>query len=220
MLLILMSGDISTNRGPRTIKYPCGVCKKAVRWNQDAVKCDQCDTWYHSTCMQINPITYQYLANHSETTWICCQCGMPSFSKCNTTPVELSNSFTSLNSNSASPTPVNPPNPVHTSTPDGPNRTTKRTCKTAFNRPLCILTINFQSCKNKVQELEHLASKLSQARRYHRDRNLTKLLNSHKRYFQTRAGVQCLQERPTTPIIWVGGGGGGGNCNTKQPHQF
>ena len=38
MLLILMSGDISTNPSPRTIKYPCGVCKKAVRGNQDAVK--------------------------------------------------------------------------------------------------------------------------------------------------------------------------------------
>ena len=108
----------------------------------------------------MNPITYQYLANHSDTTWICCQCGMPSFSSSlfNITPVDLSNSFTSLNSNSASPTPVNSPNPVHTSTPDGPNRTTKRTHKTAFNRPLRILTINFQSCKNKVQELEHLAS--------------------------------------------------------------
>ena len=116
MLLILMSGDISTNPGPHTIN-PCGVGKKAVRWNQDAVKCDQCDTWYHITCMQMNPITYQYLANHSDTTWICCQCGTPSFSSSlfNTTPVDLSNSFTSLNSNSASPTPVNPPNPVHTS---------------------------------------------------------------------------------------------------------
>ena len=155
VLLILMSGDISTNPGPRTIKYPSGVCKKAVRWNQDAVKCDQCDTWYHITCMQMNPITYQYLANHSDTTWICCQCGMPSFSSSlfNTTLVDLPNYFTSLNFNSASPTPVNPPNPVHTSTPGGPNRTTKRTNETAFNRPLRILTINFQSCKNKVQEL-------------------------------------------------------------------
>ena len=74
-LLLLMSGDISPNPGPRTAKYPCGVCRKAVKWGQDAVRGDHCETWYHITCIHMNHTAYQILADNSNTSWICCQCG-------------------------------------------------------------------------------------------------------------------------------------------------
>ena len=77
-LLLLLSGDISTNPGPRTTKYPCGVCKKAVKWGQDAIRCDGCETWYHIDCMSMNPQVYNILANHCNISWICCQCGLSS----------------------------------------------------------------------------------------------------------------------------------------------
>ena len=72
----------------------------------------------------------------------------------NTTPVDLSNSFSSFNSNSSSPLIINSPlHPLHTSTPNLPNRTRQTIRPTAFSRPLRIVNINFQSCKNKLQEL-------------------------------------------------------------------
>ena len=157
-LLLLMSGDISPNPGPRTPKYPCGVCRKAVKWGQDAVRCDHCETWYHISCMHMSHSTYQILADNSNTSWICCQCGMPSFSSSlfNTTPVDLSNSFSSFNSNSTFPLTVTSPlHPLHTSTPNPPNRTRQTIRSTAFNRPLRIVNINFQSCRNKLQVLQH-----------------------------------------------------------------
>ena len=45
-LLLIRSGDVELNPGPK-VKYPCGSCKKAVKWSQRGVCCDQCDTWYH-----------------------------------------------------------------------------------------------------------------------------------------------------------------------------
>ena len=67
-LLILLSGDVSPNPGPRAPKYPCGVCCKAVNWGQDAVKCDECDAWYHVPCMNMNPSFYHILPTHSNIT--------------------------------------------------------------------------------------------------------------------------------------------------------
>ena len=251
-LLILLSGDVSPNPGPRAPKYPCGVCCKAVNWGQDAVKCDECDAWYHVPCMNMNPSFYHILQTHSNITWLCCQRGMPSFSSFlfNTTPIDLSNSFSvlSIGSRLTSNTCISsPPRPLHASTPNAthrsPNRTTlfsnatldlsnfsshvnsntitkdlhtsphparistlnsipsSRTAQlsdipptdlteslsstdsltectyssfthtphptnqtdtgsptnsTSFIRPFRIVTINFQSCRNKTQELEHL----------------------------------------------------------------
>jgi hypothetical protein len=39
---------IECNPGPRSIKYPCGSCNKACRWNQKSVACDKCDQWFHT----------------------------------------------------------------------------------------------------------------------------------------------------------------------------
>ena len=130
-------------------------------WGQDAVRCDHCETWYHISCMHMGHSTYQILADNSNTSWICCQCGiMPSFSSSlfNTTPVDLSNSFSSFNSNSSFPLTVTSPlHPLHTSTPNSLNRTRHAIRSTAFNRPHCIVNINFQCCRNKLQELQHIA---------------------------------------------------------------
>jgi hypothetical protein len=54
VLLILQSADCELNPGPRTPKYPCMVCGKAVKWNQRAVACDNCEGWYHVEYMNMN----------------------------------------------------------------------------------------------------------------------------------------------------------------------
>lgn len=44
---ILICGDVESNPGPRNqvaAKFPCKQCGKAVRNNQDAILCEDCDT--------------------------------------------------------------------------------------------------------------------------------------------------------------------------------
>ena len=42
ILMIIQAHDTEINPGPYTLKYPCGVCGKAVRWSKirTAVACD------------------------------------------------------------------------------------------------------------------------------------------------------------------------------------
>jgi len=76
--LVLLCGDISLNPGPGE-KHPCAVCDKPVKSNQKAIQCHYCDRWHHARCCEINNLVYDALAN-SSCMWICCDCGLPSFS--------------------------------------------------------------------------------------------------------------------------------------------
>ncbi|KAK3102607.1 hypothetical protein FSP39_012613 [Pinctada imbricata] len=148
-ILLLNASDIETNPGPRTPKYPCQICNKAVTWKQKGVACDDCQKWYHASCMQMSTQVYMALNN---ITWQCCNCGMPNFS---TSLFESfiidsndSNSFSVLDETSISPGP-----PLHTSSP-----TSKRvnTSTRANTQHLRVLNINFQSIKNKKEELANI----------------------------------------------------------------
>ena len=44
-LVVAQSGDTHPNPGPRTPRYPCGSCNKAVRDCHEAILCNDCDTW-------------------------------------------------------------------------------------------------------------------------------------------------------------------------------
>lgn len=44
--LIVLSGDVEVNPGP--CKYPCTMCSRPVRNNQEGVQCDGCDLWTHA----------------------------------------------------------------------------------------------------------------------------------------------------------------------------
>ena len=78
-LLLLLSGDIQLNPGPRPPKLPCGVCSKAVKWDHLApsVCCDSCNVWYHQGCMAMPDAVFEGLKNVS---WECVKCGLPNFS--------------------------------------------------------------------------------------------------------------------------------------------
>jgi hypothetical protein len=67
------------NPGPRQVKYPCGICTKAVKWTTPDMCCDNCDVWYHQQCMGMSDAVYLYigLANAS---WCCFQCGLQNIS--------------------------------------------------------------------------------------------------------------------------------------------
>jgi hypothetical protein len=86
--LLLIISEVETNPGP--IKYPCGVCSMACRWNQKALACDDCDQWFHTSCMGVSHSAYDNLANTS-VSWYCTNCNRPNHS---TLPYDLSSSVT------------------------------------------------------------------------------------------------------------------------------
>ena len=77
--ILMLSGDISSNPGP--IRYPCTVCQKAVRSNQQGIQCDFCDRWTHRKCTNISISEYKRLGN-SDDPFFCyiCEVRLPDFS--------------------------------------------------------------------------------------------------------------------------------------------
>ena len=65
--MVAQSGDVHPNPGPR-VKYPCDVCSKACKWNQNCIVCDNCETWLHKQCIGMNSLIFNQLAN-SSCTW-------------------------------------------------------------------------------------------------------------------------------------------------------
>jgi hypothetical protein len=127
ILLITNAHDTQINPGPRKPKFPCQICTKAVKWGQHGVRCDCCQCWYHAECMTMGMQTYDFLSNNSSVMWICTTCGLPNYSSGAIfpgSPVELTNSFSSLRSTEsgdslltspiASSSPIDKPDPIPT----------------------------------------------------------------------------------------------------------
>ena len=72
-LLLIVSGDIELNPGP--VRFPCGMCGRAVQSNQRGICCDRCDRWFHvrTGCANITGDEYARLSNSSES-WVCNIC--------------------------------------------------------------------------------------------------------------------------------------------------
>ena len=62
--LHLIMHDIELNPGPRSTKFLCGICHRAVTSSQCGVACDTCDTWHHTTCMHMSSTTALYIMQH------------------------------------------------------------------------------------------------------------------------------------------------------------
>ncbi|KAK3108516.1 hypothetical protein FSP39_009662 [Pinctada imbricata] len=157
VILLANSYAPEPNPGPRTPKYPCGTCGKAVTWKTAGVCCDSCDRWHHKECIGVNTLIYQGLRNIS---WECDQCGLPNFSSClfDTTVFLTTNPFDTLNETSLNDIHIGSPaatsSPVHsrkTSENQQQQQQHKRT-----DRPLRIIIMNCQSIKNKKHDLSNL----------------------------------------------------------------
>ena len=110
LALILNASDTEMNPVPRTPKYPCQICSKAVTWKQRGVACDDCEKWFHADCRHMSTPVYMALNNIS---WHCTNCGMPNFisSLFDSTIMGTHNSFSSLESSNISDTSVQSPGP-------------------------------------------------------------------------------------------------------------
>ena len=129
-LLLILSGQIELNPGPRTVKFPCGECFQAVKWGQKAIACDSCDQWYHKNCIEMNSILYDNYEANVDLSWECCNCGVKNIS------LSLFNSTLESSTNS-------------NLSPQRDNSQHKRTPK-----QLRILCINFQSLWDKKEQLD------------------------------------------------------------------
>ena len=78
ILLIINAHDTETNPGPCKVKFPCHLYTKAMKLGQKGIRCDCCDGWYHTDCMNMGSQTYEYLGN-SRVMWICPSCGLPNY---------------------------------------------------------------------------------------------------------------------------------------------
>lgn len=76
ILVLLLSGDVQVNPGPRTgiaNAYPCAICEYPVTWATSGVACGECLMWYHKSCMEMCSAEYATL-NRSNVQWICHRC--------------------------------------------------------------------------------------------------------------------------------------------------
>ena len=73
-LLLLLSGDVASNPGPRQPRHPCGTCSYAVGTRQRAIQCDECDFWTHLTCIPHMTNAQYYELGNSDEPWFCNAC--------------------------------------------------------------------------------------------------------------------------------------------------
>ena len=127
--LLLLCSDISASPGPQW-KFPCSVCTKPVKSNQQGICCDQCDQWLHTRCCGMNKSTYDNLAN-SSCVWICPACESANYTSTvlsSTPTLSISNTYSALDTLTEDSASSSEPNedmeslgsPVQSSTPSRP----------------------------------------------------------------------------------------------------
>ena len=68
------------NPEPTNIKYPCGECATAVKF-EPSIAYDQCNIWYYQECAGRNSIIFEYYTNAAiEIQSTCIKCGLPNIS--------------------------------------------------------------------------------------------------------------------------------------------
>ena len=71
-LVLVLSNDIKLNPGP--VHFPCSVCYKPVRVNQQALQCDACAYWCHCVCCGVDYQSYVAFQNAVTFNWLCPKC--------------------------------------------------------------------------------------------------------------------------------------------------
>ena len=150
-LLVTLSGDVHQNPGPRTPKFPCGICSKACTWKDRAVACDDCDVWFHTSCLGMNSLVYKGLSGNN-VSWHCWTCGLPNFSSKffqSFENLEQKNPFECLQNFSSDFGHISDFKPSFHSTPTKSDKQRKDKNRSIFRT----LVFNFRSLFSKREEL-------------------------------------------------------------------
>ena len=155
LFTLLLSGDINVNPGPKPT-YLCGYCQTPVTWHHThAVCCGACDVWYHSDCIDLSNISTENLQS-SERSWKCCKCDSCSIDSFIFHSYELNQPPAASMSPSTDSSFEFEPNYCSSPISDVLSKSSSAFSKnTVLNTcsNFRILSINFQSAKNKVAEL-------------------------------------------------------------------
>ncbi|KAM7304083.1 hypothetical protein ISCGN_013983 [Ixodes scapularis] len=136
---LLLAGDVSSNPGPQ--RPVCACCTKRVRDNQAALLCDSCEGWFHRGCVHLSLSEYRRLGSSSDQ-WLCLVCSLPQFAD---DIFEVS-------------TPNRPNKPVYPGASSPDTSLSRRT--TGINKTATFWYNNCRSVKNKIPDLQTLASSL------------------------------------------------------------
>ena len=162
-MLFLNASDCHPNPGPRTVKYPCGICGKACVWSRTvrSVACNSCEKWFHKNCLGMSSAVFEGL-EQTDVSWYCCGCGLPNFN---------SSLFEDLSSTNTCSTPNHLVSPNRSTTPSHNQTRTSNSFNSSIGSPLHasspstrrrqplskkklrILVINFQSITAKREAL-------------------------------------------------------------------
>ncbi|CAC5408758.1 unnamed protein product [Mytilus coruscus] len=136
--------------------YPCGTCDQPVTWQERGIVCDTCNQWYHVSCQSMQTKSYLEHVNDSAIAWDCIMCNCPNYSTfCCSLVFITSNQFRILSNISInSPTP-GVIKPRHTSTPERKPKK-KKDQDDSNPKTIRVLNVNFQSIRNKQDELINL----------------------------------------------------------------
>ena len=128
MQLLLLLSRIESN--PGLTKYSCGESNNPVPYGR-SIAFDNCNKWYHKSCIGVHAIVYGFYTENSKLEWECCNYAIKniSFSLFNH-PLDSDHLLSSRICSFS------------------PNATTKKA------KQLRIMTINFQSVWGKKEELE------------------------------------------------------------------
>ncbi|XP_061174373.1 uncharacterized protein LOC133183429 [Saccostrea echinata] len=137
----------------------CPICDKPCDWGQRAIACDECNHWYHATCTWVDSEEYLFLSNES-VSWYCVVCNAPNHSTVLFDSIDSadSNTFSVLSSRDTSNADPNYSSLSDTSfgEPMASSSLTRPKQQQRGNarRNLRILVTNFQSFKNKRNDLQ------------------------------------------------------------------
>ena len=89
-----------STRGPGCVTFfPCGYCEQHVSWRDMGIACNECDMWYHKSCVDMSTSEYNRLSEIS-INWFCFKCNTKNHTgeKYHTYELDVSNTYDTLSS--------------------------------------------------------------------------------------------------------------------------